>query len=81
MAGAAPLTANLVLAKGGAAPVGGERIALLEAIRDRGSIVLAAKAMGLSYKGAWDAVQAINNLSTGRSSSPEPAADGAASRR
>jgi molybdate transport system regulatory protein len=34
----------------------------LEAVRDRGSITLAAKSMGLSYKGAWDAIQAINNL-------------------
>ncbi len=62
MDGAAPLTANLILAKGGAARVGGERIVLLETIRDLGSIALAAKAVGMSYKGAWDAVQAINNL-------------------
>jgi molybdate transport system regulatory protein len=35
---------------------------LLSAIRDLGSITAAAKAEGLSYKGAWDAVQALNNL-------------------
>ncbi|HEY1879139.1 MAG TPA: TOBE domain-containing protein [Caulobacteraceae bacterium] len=58
----ASLTASLVLAKDGGARVGGERIALMEAIRDLGSIALAAKAVGLSYKGAWDAVQALNNL-------------------
>ena len=45
-----------------AARAGPERIALLQAIRDLGSISAAAKAVGLSYKGAWDAVQALNNL-------------------
>lgn len=42
--------------------VGSERIALLAAIGDSGSIAAAAKLVGLSYKGAWDAVQALNNL-------------------
>lgn len=42
--------------------VGVERIRLLEEIARTGSISAAAKAVGLSYKGAWDAVQAINNL-------------------
>ena len=35
---------------------------LLEMIRSAGSISAAAKALGYSYKGAWDAVQALNNL-------------------
>ena len=56
------LTASLVLSKGARSPVGRARIALLEAVRDHASITLAAKAVGLSYKTAWDAVQAINNL-------------------
>ncbi len=43
--------------------VGAARIRLLEAIERHGSISAAAKAVGLSYKGAWDAVQALNNLS------------------
>lgn len=62
MAAATPMTAGLVLRKGAHGPVGAERIALLEAIGEAGSISGAAKAVGLSYKGAWDAVQALNNL-------------------
>lgn len=42
--------------------VGTDRIALLTALRDTGSISAAARAMGLSYKAAWDAVQVMNNL-------------------
>lgn len=42
--------------------IGARRIALLEAIGKTGSITAAAKAVGLSYKGAWDAVNAANNL-------------------
>ena len=56
------LTASLLLHRGKTGRVGAERIALLEAIAVRGSISAAAKAVGLSYKGAWDAVQALNNL-------------------
>ncbi|MGF6773838.1 molybdate transport system regulatory protein [Paraburkholderia sp. GAS199] len=41
---------------------GASRIALLAAIRDSGSITGAAKAVGMSYKGAWDAIDAMNNL-------------------
>ncbi|WP_321883003.1 TOBE domain-containing protein [Paraburkholderia bannensis] len=41
---------------------GSARIALLAAIRDTGSITGAAKAVGMSYKGAWDAIDAMNNL-------------------
>jgi molybdate transport system regulatory protein len=42
--------------------LGEERIALLEQIEQRGSITQAAKAVGVSYKAAWDAVDAMNNL-------------------
>ena len=42
--------------------VGGDRVALLAAIGDTGSISAAARVVGLSYKAAWDAVQAMNNL-------------------
>ena len=42
--------------------LGEERIALLEQIAQRGSITQAAKAAGVSYKAAWDAVDAMNNL-------------------
>lgn len=56
------LSASLVLKRGTAARVGLERAALLEAIGELGSISAAAARAGLSYKGAWDAVQALNNL-------------------
>ncbi|MEQ1439870.1 TOBE domain-containing protein [Fontimonas sp. SYSU GA230001] len=47
-------------------PVGGRRrLALLQAIAATGSLVKAAKAAGFSYKGAWDAVEAMNNLAEG----------------
>lgn len=54
--------ASLLLGQGPAGQVGARRIALLEAIGEHGSITAAAKSLGLSYKGAWDAVQALNNL-------------------
>jgi molybdate transport system regulatory protein len=41
---------------------GAARIALLAAIRQTGSITGAAKAVGMSYKAAWDAIDAMNNL-------------------
>jgi molybdate transport system regulatory protein len=59
--GATDLDATLMLRRGGSR-VGAERIALLEAVAELGSISAAAKRVGLSYKGAWDAVQALNNL-------------------
>ncbi|MEZ5494143.1 MAG: TOBE domain-containing protein [Pseudomonadales bacterium] len=43
--------------------LGGKRIDLLEQIDQTGSISQAAKAAGMSYKAAWDAVDAMNNLS------------------
>ncbi len=42
--------------------IGDTRIRLLEAIDEHGSISQAAKAVPLSYKAAWDAVDAMNNL-------------------
>lgn len=42
--------------------LGEERIALLEQIDQCGSITRAAKSAGVSYKAAWDAVDAMNNL-------------------
>ncbi|AOJ15350.1 TOBE domain-containing protein [Burkholderia vietnamiensis] len=41
---------------------GANRIALLAAIGETGSITRAAKAVGLSYKAAWDAIDTMNNL-------------------
>lgn len=42
--------------------LGDTRIRLLEAIARLGSISQAAKAVPLSYKAAWDAIDAMNNL-------------------
>ncbi|QWT21589.1 TOBE domain-containing protein [Bacillus sp. NP157] len=41
---------------------GQDRVDLLFQIGQTGSITAAAKAVGMSYKGAWDAVEAMNNL-------------------
>jgi molybdate transport system regulatory protein len=47
----------------GAQTLGGApRIALLAAIGETGSITSAAKTVGISYKGAWDAIDTMNNL-------------------
>ena len=44
---------------------GADRIALLEAIGETGSISAAARRIDLSYRAAWDAVQVLNNLFDG----------------
>jgi molybdate transport system regulatory protein len=41
---------------------GQDRMGLLRAVAEQGSITHAAKAVGLSYKGAWDAIDAMNRL-------------------
>jgi len=41
--------------------LGRGRVELLKGIRETGSISRAAKAMKMSYKAAWDAIDAINN--------------------
>ncbi len=55
------LAATLALRRADRAFLGGERIGLLEAIDRAGSISRAARAVGISYKTAWDAVNAMNN--------------------
>ncbi|VUX45907.1 Molybdenum-pterin-binding protein MopA [Candidatus Defluviicoccus seviourii] len=42
--------------------IGDDRIRLLEAVDQLGSISGAARAVGLTYKAAWDAIAALNNL-------------------
>jgi molybdate transport system regulatory protein len=42
--------------------LGGDRMALLEQIDELGTITKAAKAIGVSYKTAWDLVNMINNM-------------------
>ncbi len=56
------IDALLALRRDGRLLVGRDRIGLLEAVAEHGSITKAAKASGFSYKTAWDAVDAINNL-------------------
>ena len=49
--------------RSGAQTWGGKnRIDLLAQIDATGSITAAARAVGMSYKGAWDAIDAMNNL-------------------
>ncbi|HMF06343.1 MAG TPA: molybdenum-dependent transcriptional regulator [Methylocella sp.] len=52
----------VALRAGGRLLIGRERISLLEAVMKHKSITKAAEAAGFSYKTAWDAVNAINNL-------------------
>ncbi|GHV01688.1 ModE family transcriptional regulator [Campylobacterota bacterium] len=42
--------------------LGEGRVALLKAVRDIGSIHAAAKSIKMSYKAAWDTIDAMNNL-------------------
>jgi len=56
------IDALLALRSDGKLLVGRDRIRVLEAIAEHGSISKAAKEAGFSYKAAWDAVAAINNL-------------------
>lgn len=56
------LTGNLWFSRAENKFLGGDRINLLEKIDELGSITKAAKAVGISYKTAWDTVNLINNL-------------------
>lgn len=47
---------------GGESLGGHDRVELLAAIAEQGSITGGAKAVKMSYKGAWDAIEAMNNL-------------------
>lgn len=55
----------LRLAVSGKGSLGSARIALLERIAASGSISHAARDVGMSYKAAWDAVDAMDNLADG----------------
>ncbi len=50
----------LWLSAGGASLAGHGRIELLRAVAEHGSITRAAKAFGMSYKAAWDAIDTMN---------------------
>lgn len=56
------IEALLALKGEGKPAIGRDRILLLEAVETHGSITKAAQAVGLSYKAAWDAINAVNNL-------------------
>jgi len=56
------IDALLALRSDGRLLVGRDRIKVLEAVVEHGSITKAAKVAGFSYKAAWDAVNSINNL-------------------
>jgi molybdate transport system regulatory protein len=60
------LTGKLLIDTAMGSFLGDKRIRLLEAIDKSGSISQAAKAVPLSYKAAWDAVDDMNNIA------PEP---------
>ena len=55
------IAATLSLRRADKAFLGGDRIGLLEAIDRFGSITKAAREVGVCYKTAWDAVDAMNN--------------------
>ena len=55
------IAATLSMRRADRTLVGGDRIGLLEAIDRCGSISGAAREVGISYKTAWDAVDATNN--------------------
>lgn len=57
------LEARLWVKKNGKNFLGKGRIELLELIKEHGSIHAAAKVMKMSYKAAWDSVDAMNKLS------------------
>ena len=58
----ARLEGDLRMSREGSHFLGHGRVRLLESIAEHGSISAAARAIGMSYKAAWDAVDAMNNL-------------------
>jgi len=56
------LDGRIWLARDGEALAGRERIALLRALAETGSISAAARALGMSYKHAWDTIEAMNRV-------------------
>lgn len=56
------VTGSLLLGHDAQNLLNDKRIALLEKVGECGSITQAAKGVGLSYKGAWDAVDAMNGM-------------------
>lgn len=63
MTGATKVAGRLWVNRGEHSFLGHGRVELLRNIAEHGSISAAARAMGMSYKAAWDAVDAMNNVS------------------
>ncbi len=57
-----PIEAKITLRSDVVAGVGSDRIRLLQAVAREGSITAGAKAVGLTYKAAWDGLDAMANL-------------------
>jgi molybdate transport system regulatory protein len=57
-----PVEASLTFRREDRPAIGRERIRILEAVAREGSITAAAKAVGLTYKATWDALDAMTNL-------------------
>ncbi|MGE4543407.1 MAG: TOBE domain-containing protein [Pedobacter sp.] len=57
------LTGSLWFKKSGQDFLGSSRIRLLEQVGELGSITKAGKAVGISYKTAWEQIEMLNNLS------------------
>ena len=57
-----PINASITLESGGPSSVNGDRIRLLEAVAREGSISAGARAVGITYKAAWDWLDALANL-------------------
>jgi molybdate transport system regulatory protein len=62
LAGEAQIGGRLWIDKGREGFLGRGRVELLAAIGEHGSISAAARHLGISYKAAWDRVDAMNNL-------------------
>jgi len=58
------LQADMTLIDSALHRIGARRIALLEAVGRTGSIAGAARQIGLSYKAAWDALEAMHHFTT-----------------
>jgi molybdate transport system regulatory protein len=56
-----PINASITLRRDGSS-VNGDRVRLLEAVAREGSISAGAKAVGITYKAAWDWLDALANL-------------------
>lgn len=57
-----PINASITLRSDGPSSVNGDRIRLLEAVAREGSISAGAKEVGITYKAAWDWIDALANL-------------------